>query len=231
MKARRMILAVLLTALAVILLAGCGPVEAALSEVFGPGRGNDWISTIRDFLAGPEAQIPLLVIGALLLFVGYWLFRFVIAVQGFLIGAAVGFVIGASIEGQFGIVSLLLVIILGLIGAGLATFLFFLGIFLSGFVAGFALASALTVSSGSDDGVLLIAIIAGIVGGIIALALHKLFVVIFTAGLGAVLINAGFAFQITLIVLLALFGFGVLVQYGLLSRFGEDHAEIPKRTA
>lgn len=116
-------------------------------------------------------------IGLVSCFFGYKVFRFLLGLTGFIVGAAAGAAI-ADATGMGDVATILIALVAGLIAAGLAVFLFFLGLFLLGaFVFG-SIGGLLFHSSGA-------AIVLGILGGIAAVLIQKLMIMISTAYGGA----------------------------------------------
>jgi hypothetical protein len=120
--------------------------------------------------------------GLLNCFFGYRLFIVIVALLGLTLGASLGYLIGSWMEG--GIVTLVLVMILGLIGAwasvsGYYAFIFVVGAF------GFALLAAFVSGIYSQNVSVLLLILVGLVGGFVALWLQRIIIIIATAAQGA----------------------------------------------
>jgi hypothetical protein len=116
-------------------------------------------------------------IGLVSCFFGYKVFRFLLGLTGFIVGAAAGAAIASAI-GSGSFMTIVIGLIGGLIGAGLAVFLFFLGLFMLGaFVFG-SIGGLIFHSSTA-------AIILGVLGGIAAVLIQKLMIMISTAYGGA----------------------------------------------
>ncbi len=124
-----------------------------------------------------------MVIGAVVCFSGYRIFRVVLMLVGFLVGFVVGMAIMSS---SGGIGQLLVGVVVGLIGAGIFYALYFVGIFLAGAFLGAGLAAMLVSLLNIGGGVATILVLVGLIGGaILALVLNKLMIVISTAFGGA----------------------------------------------
>ncbi len=120
--------------------------------------------------------------GLLNCFFGYRLFIVIVALLGLILGASLGYLIGSWVEG--GVVTVVLVIILGLIGAwasvsGYYAFIFVVGAF------GFALLAAFVWGIYSESVSVLLLILVGLVGGFVALWLQRIIIIIATAAQGA----------------------------------------------
>lgn len=121
----------------------------------------------------------LLIIGLPILLFGLRLVNFIVALPGLLIGGVLGYLTFAEIG--------------AIVGALVLGFLFFilyrLGIWVIGALAGFALSLALAQYYGwTGSWIWLLYILAAILGGGIALALHDLFTIVTTSATGSLLI-------------------------------------------
>lgn len=160
------------------------------------------------------------IVGFLLLFAGYALYKLAIMLAGFVVGAILGYGLGAEEGGK--LLGILLLLVGGWLGAALAWFLHLLALFIIGAFYGAILLGALV---DWETGVL---IIGGLIGGVLLLALSQLLIVLITAGTGAVLFG-GLGLEASDTMILVLFVLGVLVQYGTLSaRKGEEEKEKEK---
>lgn len=147
---------------------------------------------LRDFLAIlgtlPTAYLGVslgvgILIGVVQCFWGYRLFRFVLGIVGFLIGAALGWAIGLSFIGeQWG--AILGAILGGLIGAGLFSALYFLGVFVMGAFLGAILGATLLGVAGLDQ-IPVVLIVLAVIGGIIAVVFQKAMIILSTAFSGS----------------------------------------------
>ncbi len=127
--------------------------------------------------------IVTLLFGLLTCFFGYRLFLVLVGILGFALGASLGYFIGDWLGS--GIISLVLVLILGLLGAWASITAYYAFIFVVG-AFGFALLVAFLVGLYTTGGVsILFPIIAGFVGGFLALWLQRIIIILATAAQGA----------------------------------------------
>lgn len=130
--------------------------------------------------------------GLLNCFFGYRIFRVLLGVYGFVLGALVGAVVAGSVSaGQVWVLAIG-AIVGGIVGAALMVLLYFVGVFAVGAVAGMLLANAIGVAVGIDVPTLVVIIVAGVVG-IVALILQRVALVLATAFSGAWTAVAGVA--------------------------------------
>ncbi len=186
--------------------------------IFSATQPSDWFSG----LAGPGASLPIvsLLLGAVILFFGRSLF--------WLCVAAIGFAAGVELAPHLmteptPLLQLTIALVLGFIGALLATFLQKIAIAVAGFVAGgklaVALSGAFAVSTGT--GAYWIAfLIGGVIGAILLLSVFDWALIFLSAVVGAHLILTPFPLAPTgrAIVFVALVLVGVLAQAGGLRR-------------
>jgi len=136
------------------------------------------------------------IIGLLQCFFGYKLFKIWCAVVGFIFGALIAFAITAT--GVFvnssapELISILLFVFLGLLGALIAYKLYIVGLFIYAFVAaffiGFILFAVITNSLATGLGA---GLIAGLAVGIIAVIFRRFWIILTTSVSGGVSINNG----------------------------------------
>jgi hypothetical protein len=158
--------------------------------------------------------------GLILLLIGWKIYRAVIALPGFLIGAALGVQLGHSLY-ESGAVALVGLIVGGLLGALLTLALHDMAVFGVGAVGGIFITRSLWEAF-ADTPVSTLAIILGaIVGGLALFAMSKLWMMVLSAAIGATMIAWGV--QDGLSVMAALFLVGLAVQY-LLSRVLREDA-------
>jgi len=148
------------------------------------------------------------IVGFLLLFAGYALYKLLVMLIGVIVGAIMGYGFGVEEGGR--LLGILLLLVGGWLGGVLAWFLHMLVVFAIGAFCGAILLAALI------DGETWVLIVGGLLGGILLLALFQLLIVLTTASTGAVLFG-GLALGASDAVILILFVLGVLVQYGLLA--------------
>jgi hypothetical protein len=132
---------------------------------------------------GGALALASLVIGAIECFFGYRIFKIILGIVGFVAGAALGAMIAAATSDTEAVVWLAAVVG-GLIGAGLAVGLYFIGIFLLGAVVGVLLGYALFAAMNSEPVPVVILILA-VIAGIVAVAFQKLMIIGSTAFGGA----------------------------------------------
>lgn len=155
--------------------------------------------------------------GLALLLAGYKIYRFTVALPGFLIGAVVGAGMGYGEEGR--VVLAILGLILGsLAGAALALLLHDLAVFLVG--AGFgALVGLLLSDVSSEEAALWSIVIGGLIGGALLLSLSHAWIVLFSSAVGAALFGSAVGAGPGWMLALCLVGVGA--QYGLAQALGE----------
>jgi hypothetical protein len=186
--------------------------------IFAASQPADWFSN----LAGPGASLPIvsLILGAIILFFGRRIF--------WLCVAAIGFAAGVELAPHLmheptPLLQLTIALVLGLIGALLATFLQKIAIAVAGFVAGgklaIALSGAFAISTGGGA-YWLVFFIGGVIGAILLLSLFDWALIFLSAVVGAHLILSPFPLaptgRATVFVVLVLMG--VLAQAGGLRR-------------
>jgi hypothetical protein len=128
----------------------------------------------------PAAAL-LLLGGVISCFLGYRLFRTVLAIFGFIVGG----MLASSIFGV-GNTTLMLVawVAGGLVGAFILVFAYFLGVALAGASIGAAVANLL-FSVGNREPRVLVVILCSVVGAIASMYLQRYFIIVFTAFGGA----------------------------------------------
>jgi Domain of unknown function (DUF4203) len=131
-----------------------------------------------------------IVLGLLNCFFGYRLFKILLGIYGFVLGAIFGAVIAGGLASGNTIVMIVAALAGGLLGAGLMVAFYFLGVFVVGAVAGALLAGSIGTALGVDLPTFVVIIVAIIVG-LVALALQKIVIVLATAFSGAWLVIDG----------------------------------------
>lgn len=136
------------------------------------------------------AALLLLVSGLVSCFAGYRVFRVVLGIYGFILGA----LMASSFMGTDQTLWMLVAALAGgLVGAAILVLAYFVGVALIGAGAGALLANAIWTSFGREPGVIVVVVMA-IVGALGALALQRYVIVISTAFGGAwTAIVGGFA--------------------------------------
>jgi hypothetical protein len=138
-------------------------------------------------------SLPFLIavaVGLFNCFFGYRILKATLALTGFVVGAAAGWNAAASLAPGNSTVAVIAAVVLGIIGAVLCVWLFFLGIFLLGAAAGVALAEAVSGGIGTQTQPILVLGLALILG-IIAVIVQKFIIIFCTAFSGAYLVIAG----------------------------------------
>lgn len=124
-------------------------------------------------------------LGVLICFFGYRMFRFVLAIVGFIIGAS--FVAGFGFtltDGKEIVVILIAAVAGGLIVGALFLFLYSAGVFLIGAIFGILLFSGIIGFVNSNTSPILY-VLPALVGGILALLLQKFMIILITSFTGA----------------------------------------------
>ncbi|HTM03889.1 MAG TPA: DUF4203 domain-containing protein [Vicinamibacterales bacterium] len=133
------------------------------------------------------AAVGLLLAGVIACFFGYRLFRVVLALSGFFIGALLASsVFGASSTGPM----LIAALVGGLIGAAIMFTAYFVGVAISGAVLG-ALIATLWFSTGNQGPHFLVIVIAAAIGAAAAMYLQRYFIIVATGFGGAWTIIVG----------------------------------------
>ena len=133
------------------------------------------------------AAVGLLLAGLIACFFGYRLFRVVLALSGFFIGALLASsVFGASSTGPM----LIAALVGGLAGAAIMFTAYFIGVAISGAVLG-ALIATLWFSTGNQGPHFLVIVIAAAIGAGVAMYLQRYFIIVTTGFGGAWTIIVG----------------------------------------
>jgi hypothetical protein len=133
------------------------------------------------------AAVVLIVGGTIACFFGYRLFRVVLALSGFILGAMLGSsLFGASDTGLM----LGAAAIGGFIGAGLLFAAYFVGVALAGAGLGVLAAHLLASATGNDPGFIVI-MLSAVVGSIASMYLQRYFIIVGTAFSGSWLLIHG----------------------------------------
>jgi hypothetical protein len=133
------------------------------------------------------AAVVLIVGGTIACFFGYRLFRVVLGLSGFILGAMLGSsLFGASDTGLM----LGAALVGGLIGAGLLFAAYFVGVALAGAGLGVLAAHLVSSATGNDPGFLVI-VVCAVVGSIASMYLQRYFVIVGTAFSGSWLLIHG----------------------------------------
>jgi uncharacterized protein DUF4203 len=133
------------------------------------------------------AAVVLIVGGTIACFFGYRLFRIVLALSGFILGAMLGSsLFGASDTGLM----LGAALIGGLVGAGLLYAAYFVGVALAGAGLG-VLAAHLVSSATGNDPAFLVIVLCAVAGSIASMYLQRYFIIVGTAFSGSWLLIHG----------------------------------------
>ena len=133
------------------------------------------------------AAVGLLLAGLVACFFGYRLFRVVLALSGFFIGALLASsVFGASSTGPM----LIAALVGGLLGAAIMFTAYFVGVAISGAVLG-ALIATLWFSTGNQGPHFLVIVVAAAIGAGVAMYLQRYFIIVATGFGGAWTIIVG----------------------------------------
>ncbi|NIS81820.1 MAG: DUF4203 domain-containing protein [Anaerolineales bacterium] len=174
---------------------------------------------------GP-AQLPLralaIVGGVALLFVGWKIYRFVVALPGFFVGAVLGAQIGYQLS-HSGWIALIACVLVGILGVWLALGLHDLAVFAIGALGGTFLAGSLWAMSAATPVPLWLEVVAGIVGGVLLLAMARTWMMLLSAAVGATMLVWGI--QENVLWILVFFVLGIGVQFGLSRALGEKAFE------
>jgi hypothetical protein len=208
--------------LMLLLLSACG-VDAA---------GNPTIRLFEPLLQGSgfaptTLRLIYIVIGALLLIVGWRVYDVAIGLAGFLVGASIGYSLFAPPTGTVAdseTLGLVGIIVGGLIGAGLAVILQYIAVFLIGGYLGAIVTSYLWVAMTGTTADPVVLLIGGLIGGIILVALFFYVAILVTSAVGAVMLAQGLGLGGTW--MLIIFIVGAIIQFGL-ARYTDY--ELPQR--
>lgn len=176
----------------------------------------DLLGDLRDVIEG--LMVVLLVPMFLNCFFGYKILKIMITLGGALVGAVVGALLGA-LSGEEAMIIVLGVLFMLLFGF-LAFKLYKLGIFLHFWVLGTVIFAAVFVAVGSWD-LIGVSVIVGLVVGVLAVVLHKGFVIITTSvsgGMtGGVMLGMTMRLEIAIGIAIGLFFsiLGMIVQFAM----------------
>jgi len=131
---------------------------------------------------GILAAIALILGGAVSCFAGYRLFRLVLAIYGFILGAGI---VSAMMSANHTAAMVLGAIVGGLVGAAVLTLAYFVGIALVGAGLGALVAHVLWQSSGTGDPPALAVILLAVLGAVGAMLLQRYVIIVGTAFGGA----------------------------------------------
>ncbi len=155
------------------------------------GRRNT--SNFGSFFGNFDAFIGiiLILIGSVSCFYGYRVFKIMLGISGFAIGVIIALFI-SFVSGAEQVGTILIVLLLGAIGATLSVIFYFVGVFTFGGIAS-AIVFGLLLSLTKIEPHIAFYVISGILGGVFAIVLQRVFIVIGTAFQGAWYAAVGFA--------------------------------------
>jgi len=170
------------------------------------------------------ARILLILGGVVLLIAGWAVYEWIILIAGFLIGATTALTLFPQANT---LVALVVFLIGGVIGIALGALLYYVAVFLIGAYLGIVIAqgvaAALSVPPLSTIGVL----VAAVIGGILLVLLAQELLVILSALVGAQMIALALGLGIGWMLLLTLIG--IIVQFGAARTRGVDFRRRPLR--
>lgn len=129
-------------------------------------------------------------LGVVYCFFGYRIFRVLLGILGFILGASAAAAVALDIFGRAPVIVILAGLVGGIIGATLLVVLYFVGIFLLGAWLGSLLGVLLTGGGRSTVQIVIILVLA-IIGGVAAVVLQKWMIILSTALSGAWAIVSG----------------------------------------
>src|SRR5688572_2013046 len=134
------------------------------------------------------AAIVLVLAGAVTCFAGHRLFRFVLAIWGFILGAGIG---SSMMGGDSAVAMVVAGLVGGVLGALALVFAYFVGVALVGAALGAFLTHAAWSQAATADPPAVVIITVSIVGAIFAMVLQRYVIVVGTAFAGAWLLIVG----------------------------------------
>ena len=170
------------------------------------------------------ARVLLILGGVVLLIAGWIVYEWIILIAGFLIGATTALSLFPQANT---LVALLVFLIGGVIGLAVGGLLYYVAVFLIGAYLGIVIAegiaAALNIPPLSSVGVL----VAAVLGGILLVLLAQELLIILSAVVGAQMITLALGLGVGWMLLLALVG--ILVQFGAARARGVDFRRRPIR--
>ena len=124
-------------------------------------------------------------------FFGYRIFKIILGLMGFAVGAMFGGMAGYNVSSGEGTVAFVAGAIGGLMGAMLFVHLFYIGVFLMGAALGVVLTAGGVAAAQGHELEPVVLLVAAVIGGVIALVLQKLVIIVSTSFSGAWAIIAG----------------------------------------
>jgi hypothetical protein len=166
------------------------------------------------------ARVLLIAGGLLLLLAGWRIYEYIVLIAGFLIGASVA---AALVVTDSALISLVVILIGGLIGAVLSVVVYYIAVFLIGAYVGIALTSGLGTALALTPVSSVALLLGGVVGGVILLGLSFQFLIVLSALVGAQMLTLGLGLQAGWTLILAIVG--IIVQFMLVRSL---HYEFPR---
>jgi len=124
--------------------------------------------------------LGLMIWGAVICFLGYRIFRIVLAVVGFFVGAGIAGAIGLGLFPGETLPVIVIGLLGGTVGAGLVIITYFVGIFLLGAAAAVLIGTLASAQSAGSLEPVIVAILA-VIGGVIAIILQKPMIIVCTS--------------------------------------------------
>lgn len=150
-----------------------------------------------DFTIPPEYYgyyvISVIVLATVWCFFGYRIFRFVLGLVGFIVGAGAAGAIGFEFSEGHELIAIGAAILGGILGAGILFVLYILGVFAIGAVLGGLIAFSVFTYINTDPDVLII-LASAFVFGVIAMFLKRFMIILATSLTGAFAVVSGFTY-------------------------------------
>lgn len=147
------------------------------------GMGNMYLFALLSIL-----------IGIVSCFWGYRVFKVILGIIGFILGAYLAGSLAFHFTHHVGIITVIAALVGGFIGGSIIVSLYYVGVFILGALAAWLLGVMLTGAAGHPAHLVLLIIIA-IIGGILAVVFQKLIIIVSTAFYGSWNVVSGiFAF-------------------------------------
>lgn len=162
--------------------------------------------------------------GIILLFAGWLVYEFVIALAGFLVGATVAL---SLVPDANTLLTIVLILVGGLIGAAIGGLLYYVAVFLIGGYTGMAVTNAIVVAITQATPSEIVLIIGFIVGGIILLLFSFELLIVVSSIVGAQMIAQGLGLGIEWVLILALVG--IVLQAAATRARGYTFRRAPRR--
>ncbi|MBQ7153663.1 MAG: DUF4203 domain-containing protein [Clostridia bacterium] len=210
---------------------------------------NETASAFANYLTTHTLLVMLIVtlVGFLFVFFGYKFFRFLIALAGFAAGMALGYLLTSKLLTQLSAnVTLIIILVLGLVGAVIAFKIYKLGVFLGcawlayKFLAPLfdvTIAQWITDNTGVTISAFVISIVIAIIAGVLGLLMQKPVIIVCSCVGGAfIALKYGLDFLVSasvieavtihptveLVIVLVLAALGLLFQFGLFRKKKES---------